>query len=498
MARKGQGIVGPHPVKLPGLHRGQERVLREAKQENYLCAGRGWWKSSLMIRKAWEGLENGKFVLWTCFTSEPIDIVIEELWKSKVLGQELWDKCFHESKRILYLPDKPPLRFASLTEAQNQRGGTPDLVIVDEGGEIARGDMQRVIEPFLFKSDGELWVVGTPNAKDPLNDFYEKLTSDKIDLSYTSRWIIPVVGAYVDKVTGQLIRKVHEYENPHYGFQRLKKSWDKCLPSQKKSWEVEYLCEFINAAGALIENPEKVCVLPFVRGEKDGEFLLPGYRSNPSRTLRAGMDIGLSENPTVISIMDEEMKRQVYMRRFTPRSHTKEGKWQQLYDAVERCYRLYGSIDSFDVDVTKEGSHLVEIMNARGFEITGYTFSGTAEKKMNLYAKLQDSIEGGHIQLFDEKQIKQELSVLQKTPRGEGKWTIAAPKGEFDDIPAALALMLKDAPNVEGEKQEADIEELTKLYAAANRRREAEEAVSFGSVGRRETGFGLWTPSSPF
>lgn len=460
--RKGEGIEGDLPIVLPKLHPGQLAVLRDAKQFNWLCAGRGWRKSSLAVRLVLDMLFKRKFVLYTAFTMEPIDILIEELWKPRIIGEDLWKKCFHESKKMLFLPGLTPLRFASLEEAASQRGATPHRIILDEAGKAKRGDVNRVLFPMIFKSGGDFWGFGTPDPDDPLNDFYEFLTDEKAP-DYVARFIIPVVGAIV--VDGKLIRQPHPYENPHKTFEELMISFQSTPPSKVVDWEIEFLCAFKMGGSIQIENPERVCLLDYHESnEVDGECLRANWFHKSGSQYKAGVDLAISENFTVISVMTKDPAEMVYFRRFQPRSNTGKGRWKQVYEAIQRVAKMFPGCE-FDIDVTGEGNHIIETLADSPYNVIarGFNFSGTSAKKNDVMNNLTTFVEGQHVVMFNHPDLRQEMKDLRRIKRqGQGP-KISAAGGGLDDCPVSVALMLYGLPLITNAVREAEISQLRRL-----------------------------------
>lgn len=504
--RKGQGIVGTIDYVRPALHPGQVAVKEAMARLTLLCAGRGWRKSSLGVDVALDGLMSGEHVWWTCFTSEPIDIVINEIWRPIVFGEEVWDACYHKGDRVLFLPGCKPMRFTSLQEAKNSRGATPDRIIVDEAGMLMRGSFTSVVEPMLFKNieGGMVLMIGTPDPDDPLNDFHAYLhkefdpeEQDEFEADEVARFIIPVVGAEVSR-EGELVRKPHPYENPNYSFEKLRRSFKRTPEHQRPAWEVEYLCAFKVGGSTQIQNVERVCLLSYdPNPDVDGECVVRDFTHEGRNRYTAGMDVAIGgkyeeerrggsksnkENYTVISVLEEESRRQVYYRRFVPKSNTEAGRWEQVYEAIVRVHSLFPGLE-WRIDVTGEGSHVPEyMMNNHQIEMEGFNFAGNANKKNTVMDDLTQWIEGSHLHLFNHPQIKKECSILRRIYREGQKPQIKAPRNENDDTPISLGLMVYGKPIRITVTVSQEMRELAaKLKAKAA---EQSENVGYGSLGR--------------
>ena len=504
MARKGERLKGQVVPVYPALHTGQQAVLRDAKQINWLCAGRGWRKTSLMVKIALDALLSGKKVWWTSFEPESIDIAIEEIWKPLVFGEDVWNECYHEEDRYLYLPGLRPMRFTSLKAAARQRGSTPDVIINDEAGMTPRNTFVSIIRPMIFKSGGTFWGVGTPDPNDPLNDFYEYLTHQNAaeeagDNSRTARFVIPVVGAQVTD-RGELIRQPHPYENPEKTWEELKASWDETpLGSQRVAWEIEHLCVFRLGGSEQIANVGRVCVLPCLPGRAGfpNEWFLDGWTHYSGAAYVAGVDLGVAENFTVLSVGDEKTRKMVYFRRFIPTTLGKDGRWKQVREAIKRVHDLFPKVN-IRVDVTGEGNALPEDMDTDyKVSVEPFNFSGTSQKKIELMNHLSDVVENQSFLLFNLDVIREEMSILKRIRTESGGLQIKAPKQKFDDVPVSIGLMVKDVELTDAGTKAAEVERHRELLEAALQR----DQPGIGSLGAlpqsRETASVGWGSGMP-
>lgn len=455
--------------RLPSLHDGQKMVLREQKSVNFLCAGRGWRKSSLLLHlMKYYAFKRQEPVLWTSFTWDPITTVQTDQM-AKMFGTENWDNMYDSTDHILQPPGWQPVYFASLEKKANQRGKTPGCIIFDEMGESPEGVYTSILGPMIFKSKGRFWGTGTPNPADPMNDLWLYSSQDD-NPPHMKGWVIPVLGAYYDKGTRDIIRKVHPYENSHFEFWELYNKWLECRTEyQRILFRIEYLCEFLRDAGSQIENPRKACTVEYVEGSMENEWVAKGHR--PSRTgfYQKSADLAADRDFLAIGAMDLETNKQVYMRHFIPLvSSDEDSKWDMIYDALERCDSMYPG--KYYVDVTGIGNHVPSQMKKRGVKVEPINFSGKGVLKVAMHDNLAGLCEGMKIGLFKHDMLIKQLEGLKRRDTGttiqigndvggKGKKTT-----KNDDLATMCALMCQ---NIEGEEVVTgapDIEKIPEIW----------------------------------
>ena len=436
----------------PLEHPGHRALLRAKRKKNYFAAGRGWRKSSFLVNRCLDHMEQGVPCWWGAFTGKPIERVIEELWKSKIFGPEQWERYYNATKMILQLPGWGPLQFVSLEEPDNARGASPGFMVLDEAGLLPRGVFASVVSKIRAKLDCELWAPGTPDPTDPQNDFYDLLHLDtsKHENADVMNAIIPAFGARVMADGETLVRDPHPFELPHYGkateeegWTLLWREWMQTSPRDRILFRIEVLCEFLRASGNQIENPEKVCVLPYVNGAVEGEYILKDYPVGTSAGgwFQSGNDFALSSNFNVFSVLDRSLNKQVYMRRFIPTQNTEEGRFGQIYDGLLRMHRMFPGMHYGDANGI--GASVSEAMLKKGVYIEGLKWAGTTNVKEQMMNHLSDLIEGNKILLLNHPQIRLELGRLQRVYTANGV-KVRAPGKETDDIPSSLMMMCKD------------------------------------------------------
>lgn len=438
---------------LPELHVGQQHVLRVAKQYNFLAAGRGWRKTTMLIALMIEyAMNRQEVVVWTCFTWAPIWAMIsEELMR--VFGND-WEYVYDVTNKMLRPPGWAPVFFGSLEEWENLRGKTPGLVICDEFGELEDGIFTSLLAPYIWKSDGVFWGAGTPNPANPENDLH--LYSHEDESVADPDIIGHVIPAYGAKVIGktELIRAPHPLENPDFTWHRMQKSWRlNKTETHRTKWRIEVLVEFLQNAGSQINNPGKICTLPYEEGDLADEYFLKGYRPGKYGVFQKGADLARGSatgDALAIGVIDLETNKQVYMRFFVPEGESgmsadeeDESRWKQLCKALQRCNDLFPGV--FYADITGMGLAVPSMVRKDPYNVVleGINFGGGSGKKVELYDGMSALVENHMIELFNHPEMIRQMKALKRT-EFTTRIEIKGAKGVHDDLPAMVALMCKD------------------------------------------------------
>lgn len=428
-----KSLGGELALNLPLWHDGMNKVWDERKQTNLVCAHRGWWKSSMAIRQAIEHvapreLELGpcEAVGWYSHTWKPI----LNVWKEIKLMTGNNDDLFNKTDHTFTIPGGESIYFYSMEDPDNARGPTFTKMILDEAGELEDGVRSKVLYPILLKTlatggKADFWEYGTPNTRNPKNDFWNLIISAKDHLSTKASWIIPC-NADIDE-NENLFEKYSPYANPNYQFQVLFESYREAQElNTHRDWQVEWLCKFISTEGGQFEDPELICTLKW-------EEL--GTEPSKNAWYQGGVDVANTNDYTVICAMDRNTQKQVYQKRFT------RCAWERVYREIQVAMERYPGI--WKVDANGAGSQVPEEMSKRGFSIEGVKWQN--RDKQDMMDHLSMIVAGKKLRLFNDLQTIKELVQMNRKKSPTGLYVqIGAPKGQHDDICTALALMVKD------------------------------------------------------
>lgn len=113
----------------------------------------------------------------------------------------------------------------------------------------------------------------------------------------------------------------------------------------------------------------------------------------------------------------------------------------QVCDEIAVICKLYGVKTIF---ADQYGyAFLAELFRQRGLELKQLAFS--ARNKPELFLELKTTFAQGKIALLDHPQMLRELRALESKRLSGGGYRIAAPRGEHDDFPCLLALLINQS-----------------------------------------------------
>lgn len=416
---------GPRVIQLPSPHTGQRIVRAQARQNNFLCAGRRWRKSSMLACIAIEAAIQGKRVFWGAPTYQNIEPGWEECLKACWHLVDAKIVQFNQSRMTAYFPDGGRITFRSLEDPDNVRGGTSDIAIIDEMGhrQLQARAYYQVVRPTLADTHGPFWGIGTP---DGMGVFFEEVQYALSGCDPDSiAWCVPTVGAeiqYDDSGRGTLVRRPHPLENDS-GAVTFEWLQDEFRRMPERMFRSEYLAEFIDDAGGVFRRVEAAVIA--------GMTVNTPYSTTSH--YQGGVDIGRTNDYTVISIMDCTTWRQAYFERFN------KIDWPLIYSRIARAADEYNC--PMYVDATAMGDHVPRELMRRGVAVVPIKFG--SQSKANIIDHLASIIEQCKKPFLQDRPDQTfELRAYQYDRTPSGLLRTAAPKGEkyHDDCVTALAL----------------------------------------------------------
>ncbi len=187
----------------------------------------------------------------------------------------------------------------------------------------------------------------------------------------------------------------------------------------------EYYCKFIENASNFFKNIETVCTVI-------------GDENNPLHFYSMGVDLAKYQDYTVISVVDLNTMRQVYLERFN------QVDWNIQKAKVESVYYRYGRPRGF-IDATGVGDPIVEDLVNRGVALEPYKF--TEASRRDLLVNMLVKTEQKSIALQNNQVLKDEMGYFRYELYGDGKTRIRVPEGLHDDTVFGTALSLWEIPS---------------------------------------------------
>lgn len=167
----------------------------------------------------------------------------------------------------------------------------------------------------------------------------------------------------------------------------------------------------------------------------------------PGRTYVAGGDWGMTNDRTVISVMDVEDQRQVDQIRFTN---------IDFDDQINRVVALNErwGLKALLAEDNSIGKAFIQALRARGVPMQSWHASNSTKHEM--IQKLALDIEMGHLRILNEPVQIGELMAYEATRMPSGLIKYGAPEGMHDDCVISLGVM-----NLAGSKRSKARQEIT-------------------------------------
>jgi len=284
---------------------------------------------------------------------------------------------FPNQSRIIALPSKP----------ETVRGFSGD-VIMDEAAFFEQGMQvyQAVFPTITRKKHYKLIAISTPKGKSDLF-YYLWQTAENNQLWFKYKLtILDAVKKGLDVNIDQLKQGIKNEE----------------------AWKTEYMCEFIDEAGAflpyeLIQSCETQNIKVENLKQLEGDIYL-------------GIDIGRKHDLTVISVL-EKLGDVLYLRK---QEIIKNLPFKEQFNIIDH-YTSYAR--RVAIDNTGLGMQLAEELQQKWGEIKILPITFTAKTKEELATKLKSKFQDKLIRIYPDKDLREDLHSVQKviTPSGNIK-----------------------------------------------------------------------------
>jgi hypothetical protein len=285
--------------RLPVPHAKQAEIEASPAKRKVICAGRRAGKTTLAARAGILAALDGKRVLLTSTSQDQADA----FWEKAVawLGEAIERKAVrkNETKRILtFVLTGGRIKVKTAREPDELRGDFCDLFVGDEAARLKSTAWSEVIAPMLADTDGEAWLISTPNR---INWFFERFERGLADGARWRSWHFTT------------------YDNPTLSAAAVAE-----LESDMESEEAhrqEILAEFLSGEGAVFSNLDAVLTLkPSTPGEHAGHAIV------------MGLDWGQANDYTVPVLFCQTCMREVHIERM------RRQRWETMRERVATLY----------------------------------------------------------------------------------------------------------------------------------------------------------------
>jgi hypothetical protein len=368
-------------VRLPELHRNQQKIINEAKRFNVLNCGRRFGKSKLSVNLLVEGALEGYPVGYFAPTYKLLEGTFKECYNA--LEQVIKRK---HDQQFIELVTGGIIEFWSLDNPNAGRSRKYKVAIVDEAAFVKDlwDAWTQSIRPTLTDLKGGAWFMSTPKGK---NDFYKLWMRGQTGEEGWASWQMPTsTNPFID------ISEIYSAE--------------KDLPAL--AFKQEYLAEFNdNVANPFGFQFIKQCTMP----------------QSIEQPVCYGVDLAKSFDWTVIIGLDR-FGQVAYFERF-------QKDWNITKQIILQLPKAPIKVDSTGV-----GDPIVEDLQRQRPNVFGFKYSATS--KQQLMEGLQSAIHQRKVG-FPEGVITKELESFEYEYTRTGV-RFNAPAGMHDDCVNALAL----------------------------------------------------------
>lgn len=371
----------------------QRQVVREAARFNVVNVGRRAGKTILGQNRCATPETLSKPVAWF----SPTYKMLLEVWRDMVrLLAPITTRRSGQDHR-LELITGGLVEFWSLDNPDVARGRKYRRVIIDEAAMVANlvDVWQYTLRPTLADFGGDAWFLSTPRGRNGFWQMYQ-WGQDTAQPDWRS-WQMPsTVGVLAQSEIDEMRRAMPE-----------------------RVFRQEILAEFLDDGGGVFRRvSEAATATALDRGEAGGQYVV-------------GVDWGKLNDWTVVTVLDADSRRMVYLDRFNQIDYAVQlGRLQ----AVCQRFAPYALV----VERNSIGEPLIEQLQRLGLPVV--PFQTTNATKAQIIDALALAFEQGALSILPEPVLLGELMAYEMERTGTGLLRYGAPDGAHDDCVMSLAL----------------------------------------------------------
>jgi hypothetical protein len=394
-------------IKLFSPHKGQKQIINDFADSQHkfgvVATGRQFGKSLLAqnLMLYWLLLNPKQKGAWITPVYNQCKKIFDELTNaahSIIVKQNKADLLIH-------FTNGSTLQFLSTDNYNNIRGFSFHYMVVDEAAFIKEEAINEAVLPTLTALGKKCLIISTPKSKNWFYNWY--IRGLEANNTYISFRGVSEDNPYVDK----------EFILEQY----------KSLPTE--IYKQEYKAEFTEAGNDVFKGINDVCILN-------------GFEE-PSRGKRyyAGIDLGLSNDYSVLSILDES-GRMVYIERINGTSY------EDIAKVFTYHLKRYNITDGY-CEVNGPGTPVFEVLHNQVRKLRPFTT--TSQTKTEGIRTLIYDIQTQELMLPSKDifpALYSELSVYTYKLGANGQLSFTHPNGQHDDC--VMSLMLANEARKKG------------------------------------------------
>jgi hypothetical protein len=386
-------------LKLPRPHAGQQRIRSEARRFNVVNCGRRFGKTKYGLNLLVECALSGYPVAWFAPTYK----TLSEPWREAKKLLKPITRSANASEKRIELITGGVIEFWSLTDADNIRGRKYKRALVDEAAMVRslKVSWEQVIRPMLADFRGDGYFFSTPKGRNYFHELFQR-GQDATQRDWMSFQLPTSTNPYIPADEIEAAR----LELPELVFMQ------------------EFLAQFIDDNAGLFRKVLAAAIAEASLDDDGRPVAIPGH------SYVFGVDWGRSGDYTVVSVIDNTTKQQVYIDRFNQVDYDiQKGRLISLYETFQPSI-IVAEENSF-------GGPLVADLR-QNLPIQPFTTSNASKKE--IIDSLALSLERGDLEILNDAVQVGELLSFEQTRLPSGLFRYAAAGNGHDDTVIALAL----------------------------------------------------------
>jgi phage terminase large subunit-like protein len=320
------------------------------------------------------------------------------LWRAaeKAVAPVAHKLTVRRSEREIVFPSGGSLFVYSADNPDAMRGMSFDLVIIDEASRVSEESWTDVIQPTLADRGGRAMLISTPVGR---NWFYREWLKGR---QHSER-----IASFQAPSSANPMPTIRE------AFERARET------VSDRTFRQEWLAEFVDDGGGVF------------RGVRDAVRASRMDVPKPNTTYVAGLDWALSNDYTVLTIIDQATREVVHIDRFTGMDY-----------AVQRN-RIAALCERFGVYVIVAESNAMgkpnnDMLRAQNIRVRDFNTSNVS--KAAIIEGLAAAFDHRSISIYDDRALIGELEAYEAERLPSGQMRYGAPEGVHDDTVMSLAL----------------------------------------------------------
>ena len=379
-------------------HPGQLNVHQSPARFKILDCGRRWGKTRLGVMECLTVASSGGRAWWVA----PSYKMSEVGWRPlRRMASQLPDVEIRRADRLIEFPNGGSVTVRSADNPDSLRGEGLDFCVMDECAFMHEDAWTEAIRPALADRKGSALFISTPKGR---NWFWRLWLQGQQEGGDWQSW------------------QFTSYDNPYIDDAEIDAARDS-LPD--KIFRQEFMAEFIDDAGGVFRNVMACATADEAEPQPGGEYLF-------------GVDFGKHNDFTVISVMDMQASRMVYVDRFNQIDYTVQvGRLQALAERYKPAVII--------AERNSMGDPLVEDLQRRGLPVR--PFNTTNASKTQIIDGLALAFERQEIAILNDPTLIGELQAYEMERLPSGTFRYSAPSGLHDDMVMSLALAWSEMTN---------------------------------------------------